>query len=176
MVARFCREIEHVLSDSRIWRQKNLAIDCMTDAPETEASFLAPVSGAGFWTVCQGYKDRLQSHQAHLTVLQAYTCTQYTIIHIIHSKMHSEMGLVRQNPIQRTVSLFICLCIALCRIVAHNIAQNSPDSFPPYPPDDHHCFDDVYLREGGLSYIARCLAIQCLVDKQTHSSIHTNRI
>jgi len=31
------------------------------------------------------------------------------------------MGPVRQNPIQRTVSLFICVCIALCTIVAHNI-------------------------------------------------------
>jgi len=40
-----------VLSDSRIWRQKNSAPDCMTDAPETDASFLAPVSGAGFWSV-----------------------------------------------------------------------------------------------------------------------------
>ena len=59
------------------------------------------------------------------------------------------MGPVRQNPIQRTVSLFICACIALCTIVAHNIAQNRPDSFPPYPPDDHHSSDDVYLREGG---------------------------
>jgi len=55
VVARFCREIEHVLSDSRIWRQKNLAPDCMTDAPETDASFLTPVSGAGFWSVCRGY-------------------------------------------------------------------------------------------------------------------------
>ena len=27
------------------------------------------------------------------------------------------MGPVRQNPIQRTVSLFICVCIALCTIV-----------------------------------------------------------
>jgi len=65
---------------------------------------------------------------------------------------HSEMGLgpVRQNPIQRTVSLFICVCIALCTIIAHNIAQNRPDSFPPYPPDNHHCSNDVYLREGGL--------------------------
>jgi len=44
------------------------------------------------------------------------------------------MGPVRQNPIQRTVSLFICVCFALCTIVAHNIAQNRPDSFPPYPP------------------------------------------
>ena len=61
------------------------------------------------------------------------------------------MGPVRQNPIQRTVSLFICMCIALCTIVAHNIAQNRPDSFPPYPPDNHHYSDDVYLREGGTS-------------------------
>ena len=63
------------------------------------------------------------------------------------------MGPVRQNPIQRTVSLFICVCIALCTFVAHNIAQNRPDSFPPYPPDNHHISDDVYLREGGYSGI-----------------------
>jgi len=62
---------------------------------------------------------------------------------------HSEMGPVRKNPIQRTVSLFICVYIALCTIVAHNIAQNRPDNFPPYPPDNHHYSDDVYLREGG---------------------------
>jgi len=41
------------------------------------------------------------------------------------------------------------VCIALCTIVAHNIAQNRPDNFPSYPPDNHHCSDDVYLREGG---------------------------
>jgi len=29
------------------------------------------------------------------------------------------------------------VCIALCTIVAHNIAQNRPDNFPPYPPDNH---------------------------------------
>jgi len=46
---------------------------------------------------------------------------------------------VRQNPIQRTVSLFICVCIALCTIVAHNIAQNRPDSFPPYHPSVQRC-------------------------------------
>jgi len=61
---------------------------------------------------------------------------------------HSEMGPGRQNPIQRTVSLFICVCIALCTIVAQNTAQNRPDNFPPYPPDNHHSSDDVYLREG----------------------------
>jgi len=65
------------------------------------------------------------------------------------------MGPVRQNPIHRTVSLFICVCIALCTIVAHNIVQNRPDSFPPYPPDNHHCSDDVYLREGGNCVLMR---------------------
>jgi len=43
------------------------------------------------------------------------------------------------------------VCIALCTIVAHNIAQNRHDSFPPYPPDNHHISDDVYLREGGVT-------------------------
>jgi len=42
------------------------------------------------------------------------------------------------------------VCIALCTIVAHNIAQNRPDNFPPYPPDNHHISDDVYLREGRI--------------------------
>jgi len=65
------------------------------------------------------------------------------------------MGPVRQNPIQRTVSLIICVCIALCTIVAHNIAQNRPDSFLPYRPDNHHIPDDVYLREGGLTKAGR---------------------
>jgi len=59
------------------------------------------------------------------------------------------MGPVRENPIQKTVGLFICVCTALCTIVAHNTAQNRPDNFPSYPPDNHHCSDDVYLREGG---------------------------
>jgi len=45
------------------------------------------------------------------------------------------------------------VCIELCTIVAHNIAQNRPDSFPPYPPDNHHCSDDVYLREEGGHYL-----------------------
>jgi len=44
---------------------------------------------------------------------------------------------------------FICVCISLCTIVVHNIAQNRPDNVPSYPLDNHHCSDDVYLREGG---------------------------
>jgi len=73
---------------------------------------------------------------------------------------HSEMGPVRENPIQRTVSLCICVCIALCTIVATNIAQKRPDSFPPYPPDNHHCSDDVYLREGGSTNQNTCTTTQ----------------
>jgi len=47
-------------------------------------------------------------------------------------------------------SLFICVCIALCTIVSHNTAQKRPDNFPSCPPHNHHCSDDVYLREGGV--------------------------
>jgi len=51
------------------------------------------------------------------------------------------------------------VCIALCTIVAHNISQNTPDNFPSYPTDNHHCSDDVYLREGGASESKRFMAI-----------------
>ena len=71
------------------------------------------------------------------------------------------MGPVKQNPIQRTVRLFIFVCITLCTIVAHNIAQNRPDSFPPYPPDNHHCSADVYLREGGWAVQKRLNWSRC---------------
>ena len=62
---------------------------------------------------------------------------------------NSEMGPVRQNPIQRTVrSVHMCVhCIV--HNCAHNNAQNRPDNFPSYPPDNDHCSDDVYLREWG---------------------------
>ena len=48
---------------------------------------------------------------------------------------------------KQLLGLFICVCIALCTIVAHNTAQNRPDNFPSYSPDNHHCSNDVYLRE-----------------------------
>ena len=71
------------------------------------------------------------------------------------------MDPVRQNPIQRTVSLFICVCIALYTIVAHNIAQNRPDSFPPYPPGKLNPFfnDTSYLLNQNVPNIAQgCVA------------------
>ena len=51
------------------------------------------------------------------------------------------------------LGLFICVHTALCTIVARNTAQNRPDNFPSYPPDNHHSFDDVYLREGEHSIV-----------------------
>jgi len=59
------------------------------------------------------------------------------------------MGPVRKTQSRALLGLLICVCIALCTIVAHSIAQNRPDNFPSYPPDNHHCSDDVCLREGG---------------------------
>jgi len=52
------------------------------------------------------------------------------------------------------------VCIALCTIAAHNIVQNRPENFPPYPPDNHHCSDDVYLREGGNLQLNHTFKIQ----------------
>jgi len=40
------------------------------------------------------------------------------------------------------------VCIALCTAAAHNTAQNRPDNFAYYPPDNRHCSDVVCLREG----------------------------
>ena len=42
--------------------------------------------------------------------------------------MHSEMGPVRQNPIQRTVRTAHLSVL----MTVHNTAQNSPDNLPSY--------------------------------------------
>ena len=73
-------------------------------------------------------KDRLQSHQVHLTVLQAYTCIQY--IHNNESK-HSEMGPVRQNPIQRTVrSVHMCVHCTVHNCCTQYYTEQTPIIFP----------------------------------------------
>ena len=67
---------------------------------------------------------RLQSHQVHLTMLQYYNM-QYTLIHKIHiyihknESKHSEMGPVRQNPIQRTVRSVHYVCALHCAQLLH---------------------------------------------------------
>ena len=43
------------------------------------------------------------------------------------------------------LGLFICVCIALCTTVAHNIVQNRPDNFPPYPPDNQSIDHSGYI-------------------------------
>ena len=65
------------------------------------------------------------------------------------------------------LGLFICVCIALCTIVAHNIAQNRPDNFPCYPLDNHHCSDDVYLREGGDYWLALAVKVSTKFEVDT---------
>jgi len=42
--------------------------------------------------------------------------------------------------------MLTCVYVSLCTTVVHNTAQNSSDNFPSYPPDNHHCSDDVYWR------------------------------
>ena len=42
------------------------------------------------------------------------------------------------------------MCALHCAQLLHTILHRTdPIVFPPYPPDNHHCSDDVYLREGG---------------------------
>jgi len=72
-----------------------------------------------YGSLCSSPKDRLQSHQVHLTMLQYYTCMQCTQN---NESMHSEMVPVRQNPIQRTVrSVHICAlhCAQLLHTILH---------------------------------------------------------
>jgi len=38
----------------------------------------------------------------------------------------------------------IRVSVSLCTTVVHITAQNSSDSFPSYPLDNHHSSDDVY--------------------------------
>ena len=74
-----------------------------------------------------------------------------------------------KNQSRELLGLFICVCSSLCTIVAHNTAQNRPDNFPSCPPDNHHCSDDVYLRERGVKIWRLCPEI---MHEQSHLSTH----
>ena len=82
------------------------------------------------------------------------------------------MGPVRQNPIQELLVLFICVWSSLCTIVAHNTAQNRPDIFPSCLPDNHHCSDDVYLKERGRHVQASALLVFRKIDWNSGASVH----
>jgi len=80
-----------------------------------------------------------------------HACNIQSYRKCIHTQkwIHSEMGPVRQNPIQRTVrSVHMCVHCTVHNCYTQCIAQNRPDNFPSYPLHNHHCSDDVYLREG----------------------------
>jgi len=59
------------------------------------------------------------------------------------------MGPVRQNPIHRTVSS-VHMCVhRTVHTCCTQYCTEQTDNFPSCPPDNHHCSNDVYLREGG---------------------------
>jgi len=71
----------------------------------------------------------------------------------MHTYTKMNLSTVKWSQRHKTQSrellgLFTCVCNALCTIVMHSIAQNIPDNFPFYPPDNYHCTDDVYSVEG----------------------------
>ena len=74
------------------------------------------------------------------------------------------------------------MCTALCTIVAHNTAQNGADSIPSYRPDNHHCSDDIYSREGGsgvgnIHYTsAKIVHYLCAAGRISGFGIPVNRI
>ena len=113
-------------------------------------------------------KHRLQSHQVHLTMLQYYTCMQCTQNNTYTKPNLCTVKWAQWDKTQsrELLGLFICVCIALCTIVAHNIAQNRPDNFPSYPPDNHHCSDDVYLREVGTTVSTNLTTQICVINSQ----------
>jgi len=45
----------------------------------------------------------------------------------------------------------MCVCALHCAQLLHTILHKTPDNFPSYSPDNHHCSDDVYLRKGGVT-------------------------
>ena len=70
--------------------------------------------------------------------------------------------------------LFIYVCSSLCTIVAHNTAQNRPDNFPSCPPDNHHCSNDVYLRErGDMAYRSYNTAWSTIRECNEHMPLQT---
>jgi len=57
-------------------------------------------------------------------MLQAYACMQYTVIHNTKLNLSTEMGPVRQNPIQRTVRS-VHVCALHCAQSLHTILQRT---------------------------------------------------
>jgi len=48
---------------------------------------------------------------------------------------------------RQLLGLFMCVHCTVHNCCTHT-THNGPENFPSYTPDNHHCSDDVYLREG----------------------------
>jgi len=65
---------------------------------------------------------------------------------------HSEMGPVRHVTQSRELLVCSYVCASHCAQLLHTILHRTDlIVFPLNPPDNHHCSDDVCLREGGNS-------------------------
>jgi len=81
------------------------------------------------------------------------------------------MGPMRRNPIQRTVrAVRVCVCVHRS---VHNCWTQYCTEQTSYPPDSHHCSDDVYLREGGGRGI---LSLAPLVSLSVNTVTHKVRV
>jgi len=76
---------------------------------------------------------------------------------------------------KQLLDLFICVCIALCTTVSHKTAQNRTDNFPSYPPGNHHCSNDIYLRDGKGVQV-RALDRQCCSTTSLNQLVDQRRI
>ena len=99
--------------------------------------------GAAVFAGLTNVTDRLTDH-ATRSVRIGRICVRSTAMWPNNTYTKMNLSTVKwaqwdKNQSRELLGLFICMCIALCTIVAHNIAQNRPDSFPSSPPDNHHC-------------------------------------
>jgi len=52
---------------------------------------------------------------------------------------------------KQLLGLFMCVHCTVHNCCTQYCTEQTSDNFPSYPPDNHHCSDDVYLRDGGHS-------------------------
>ena len=85
-----------------------------------------PVPEENFWTLwCKGRLTEAET----LTIRLGATPAGLTSAHLHHPPIFYTEKLNLTN--KQLLGLIICVCTALCTIVAHNIAQNTPDNFSP---------------------------------------------
>jgi len=63
--------------------------------------------------------------------------------------LHSEMGIMRKNPMQRTVTAHLSVLMTVHNFSIHYNTEQFWQS-PRLPPDNHHSLDVVYWRRGAV--------------------------